>query len=63
MAKQAKKKVTDKVEVKSKVNMKKVLLTKDYFSICNGKEIKGKAGETIEMPESHYNKTVIYYSF
>lgn len=69
MAKQAKKKVTDKVDVKSKedvkskVIMKKVLLTKDYFSICNGEEIKGKAGETIEMPESHYDKTVIYYTF
>ena len=67
MAKQEKKKVIEKVEptveVKSKISMKKVLLTKDYFSICNGKEIKGKAGEIIEMPESHYDKTVIYDAF
>ena len=42
--------------------MKKVLLTKIIF-LCNGKEIKGKAGEIIEMPESHYDKTVIYYAF
>lgn len=67
MAKEAKKKVKETVEptveVKSKVSMKKVTLTKDYFSICNGKEIKGKAGEIIEMPESHYDKTVIYYAF
>ena len=63
MAKEAKKKVKETVELKSNVNMKKVTLTKDYFSICNGKEIKGKAGEIIEMPESHYDKTVIYYAF
>lgn len=63
MTKQTKKKVTEEVKTKSTVNVKKVNLTKDYFAICDGKEIKGSAGQTIEMPESHYNKTVIYYIF